>query len=132
MSFISRAEEFLEDQGDLSSDKYCEAMIETVRYLLQNARGYENRKSTPVIFAHIRQAGFTNIKTKEDWQNYCLNKLRNHGIFIGSKIGGRGGIFLIQSKLDALMVQSSYEHRITTETNHLNELESQMREAGWL
>jgi hypothetical protein len=131
MSFVSRAEGFLVDQGDLSDDPNKDIMLDTIRYLLENARGYQNRKSTKVIYQLLKRK-YKKMKNKEFWQNFVLNKLRDEGIFIGSKIGGGGGMFIIQTKGDAMMVQASYQHRIEKEQSHLDELEVQMREAGWL
>jgi hypothetical protein len=131
MSFMSRAELFLTNQGSLSGDPNVDIMIDTVKYLLDNAIGYQNRKSTKVIYRELK-IKYKRMKNKEYWQNNVLNKLRDVGIFIGSKIGGGGGIFLIETKEDAEIVQGSYKHRIGKEQSHLDELERQMKEANWL
>lgn len=129
--FIDQAQSFLKDQGSLSGDSNVQIMIDTVKYLLDNAVGYQNRKSTKVIYRELK-IKHKKIKNKEYWQNNVLNKLRDVGIFVGSKIGGGGGIFIIETKEDAEIVQGSYKHRIGKEQSHLDELERQMRVAKWL
>lgn len=131
MSFISSAEAFLVEQGELSDDPNKDLMIDTIRYLLENARGYRNRKSIKTIFG-ILKPRYNKMKNQEYWQNNVLNRLRDNGIFIGSKIGGGGGIFLIESIGDANIVKTSYEHRIAKEQSHLDELKRQMKQYKWL
>jgi hypothetical protein len=129
--FIEQAETFLIDQRELSSDPHCDMMIDTVAYLLENARGYTNRKSTDVIVSHLRELGYDNIK-REDWQVNVMGKLRDNGIFIGSKKGGHGGIFLIVTKEDASIVHASYGTRIEKEARRLQILNEQMQQMRWL
>jgi len=129
--FIEKAEAFLSDQGELSSDPYCDMMVDTVAYLLENARGYTNRKSTDVIVAHLRGLGYDNIK-REDWQVNVMGKLRDNEIFIGSKKGGHGGIFMIVTKEDAKVVRASYETRIEKEVKRLQILDKQLKEMNWI
>ena len=129
MSFVEKAESFLSDQGDLASDPNQSIMIETVRYLLTNAKGYDNRKSTNSIIQHLKSQGYS-IK-REHWETAILGKLRSSGIFIGSKTGGKGGIFVIGSRNDAQLTRQSYKNRIKIETDRLKLLENQMRDFGW-
>jgi hypothetical protein len=131
MSFISRAEVFLVDQGELANDSNRDMMIDTVAYLLENARGFSNRKSTDTIVNHLRSLGYDNLK-REDWQIGVMGKLRDHGIFIGSKKGGHGGIFLINSREDARLVLQSYGTRVEKEARRLQILREQMGELDWL
>jgi len=129
MPFVEKAEAFLEDQGKLASDPNREIMIETIKYLLTNARGYNNRKSTNLILKHLKEEGYP-IK-REHWETSVLGPLRETGIFIGSKTGGKGGMFIIGSKVDAQHTRKSYKNRIKTESSRLKLLEIQMKSYGW-
>ena len=70
MSFVAKAESFLVNQGELISDPNCMIMIKTVKFLLDNANGYNNRKSTNSILEHLKQEGYP-IK-REHWETAVL------------------------------------------------------------
>lgn len=130
MSFIDNARVFLTDQGRLRNNKKCNVMVETVRFLLDNAIGIENAVSTNNIIKHLESQGFR-IK-KEDWQINVLGPLRDHGIFIGSKRGGRAaGMYIIATKEDALQTHAAIYDRIHIERKRLFKLEDLMDEMHW-
>lgn len=129
MSFIAAAQEFLEDQGDLSSSKYCEEMIETVRFLLDNAIGVSNAIATNKIIAHLHSKGHT--ISREAWQIEVLGKLREYGVFIASS-RGRSGMFLIKTEPDAIVAYTSIYNRISVQQHRLNILEQLMKDEGWM
>jgi hypothetical protein len=105
-------------------------MIETVDFLLKNAIGIENAISTDSIIRHLTTKGYE-IK-KEDWQINVLGPLRDNGIFIGSKRGGRtAGMYIIANKQDALQTHASIYDRITVERQRLFKLEDLMDELHW-
>ena len=62
MSFIDKAEIFLTNQGSLANDPNKDLIVDTIAYLLENARGFSNRKSTDVIIAHLRSLGYDDLK----------------------------------------------------------------------
>lgn len=129
--FIEKSEAFLVDPGKLKKDPNLDLMRKTVRYLLDNARGFKNRKPTQEIIEYLRRIGYPDLK-REHWQTFVMDRLREHGIFIGSKIGGGGGIFIIEIREDAVYCQESYKQRIKSEQDHLALLEEQMHEAKWI
>jgi hypothetical protein len=105
-------------------------MVETVKFLLENAVGIDRAISTSKIISHLASKGYK-IK-KEDWQINVLGPLRDNGIFIGSKRGGRNaGMYMIASKQDALITHASIYDRVTIERRRLFKLEDLMDELNW-
>jgi len=128
MPFITRAREFLVDQGGLAANRNRNVMVETVRYLLDNAIGLENAVSTNTIIEYLNTQGYE--ITREDWEINVLGALRQNGIFIGS-LRGRRGMFIIGSQDEARTVYNSYNRRIQVETARLTILQRLIDEAGW-
>jgi len=130
MSFIQNAKDFVENPGDLTSHKKIGLMKETVKFLLKNAVGVDHAISTDRIIKHLNTAGYK-IK-KEDWQINILGPLRDNGIFIGSKRGGRkAGMYIIANKEDALQTHGSIYDRVFVERQRLLKLEKLMDEMHW-
>ena len=102
----------------------------TVRFLLDNAVGLDNAISTTKIISHLNSKGYK-IK-REDWQINILGPLRDNGIFIGSKRGGRNaGMYIIASKEDAIITHASIYDRVLIERKRQFKLEDLMDELGW-
>jgi len=128
MPFIARAKNFLVNPGVLQNHPYYGVMRDTVEYLLNNAIGIRNAVSTETIIAYLRGLGH-NIY-REEWQISVLGPLREHGIFIGSKVGT--GMFIIETIDDAREVVASMKHRINVETRRLRILRQVVVQGGWV
>lgn len=128
MPFIARANAFLEDAGDLAKNKRLPIMQETVRYMLKNAVGIDNAKSTEKIVEHLQEKGLPMINTR-DWQINILGPLRENGIFIGSKRAK--GMFLIKDENDAKVAISQIQSRIDKQNYRLSILKDMCRKAGF-
>ncbi|MCM1566267.1 MAG: hypothetical protein NC238_10025 [Dehalobacter sp.] len=127
--FVATAQTFLEVQGLLSDHRYKEHMVETIRFLLQNAVGASYAVSTDEIIRHLEKM---NLPVKRyTWEVEVLGPLRENGIFIGSKMGGRGGIFIISSKEDAKITYDSYMRRVSTETQRSHYLKELCEKVNW-
>lgn len=114
MPFESRARRFLKDQGKLSKPKpRCELMVATIQFLLDNnAIGHKNLIRTDDIVEHIQK-----IKpklTRGQWETDILGPLRDNEIWLGSKPGGDGGIFIIKDKDDLAIVKATYCKKVIT------------------
>jgi hypothetical protein len=129
MSFITDAQEFVKDQGDLSGSKYRDEMKETVQYLLDHAIGVKNAVATSKIIDHLHSKG--HMISREAWQIEVLGKLREYGIFIASS-RGRSGMFLINNENDATVAYNSIYNRINVQQHRLNILEQLMKDQGWV
>jgi hypothetical protein len=128
MSFVATAKDFLEDQGDLSTNKYRGEMVETVQYLLDHAVGVRNAISTGKIIDHLHSKGYA--ISREAWQIDVLGKLREYGVFVASS-RGRSGMFLISNESDAMVAYNSIYNRISVQQHRLNILEQLMKDEGW-
>jgi hypothetical protein len=128
MPFITRARNFLANPGPLKTHSYYTVMKDTVEYLLNNAVGIGNAVSTDDIIAYLRTLGHRIYR--EEWQINVLGPLRDHGIFIGSKVGT--GIFIIKTNDDARDVVASMEHRINVENRRLKILRQVAAQGGWV
>lgn len=58
MTFLEKANYFLEEQGKLKNNKKCGMMIETVKFLLDNAVGIDHAISTTKIITHLNSKGY--------------------------------------------------------------------------
>lgn len=127
MPFVSRAQNFLKDQGPLCGDQYCGMMIETVRYMLDNAIGISNATSTKKILEHLKSKGYK-VK-REEWQVSVLNPLRKNGIYIGST--RNKGMFLLGEPHDAEIAAEFIEDQIQKQTTQLHLLKKYVEEVRW-
>lgn len=127
MPFVKKAQLFLEDQGTLTDTKNVGLMVATVRFLLNNAVGLENAKSTNAIINHLKEQGF--LVQRSQWEISILGVLRDHGIFIGSH--RNKGMYIINSELEARKVYSSYKKRILKEMQRMELLKKIMKSEGW-
>ena len=66
MSFVDKARHFLDDQGRLRNNKKCNVMIETIKFLLDNAIGIDNAISTTKIIRHLNSRGYKIKKEREE------------------------------------------------------------------
>lgn len=128
MTFVTIAQNFLNNPGSLKSHPYYSAMRDTVEYLLSNAVGIRNAVSTDNIIAYLRRRGHRIYR--EEWQINVLGPLRDNGIFIGSKVGT--GMFIIETIDDAREVVASIEHRINVEQSRLKILREIAHQSGWI
>ena len=128
MPFVARAKAFLQNQGNLAGERRLPEMIESVRYMLDNAVGVYNAISTGRIVEHLQDMGYP-TESREDWQINILGPLRRNGIFIGSKRDT--GMFIIQDINDAKIVIEQIERRIDEETSRLEILRRMVADVGW-
>jgi hypothetical protein len=130
MPFVTAARNFLANQGEFTTteERYRGQMIETVRYLLDNAVGIDNAISTNRIIEHLRHEGFRTYR--EGWQINVLGALRDRGIFIASKRGK--GMYIIETTSDCRAAIRSIEDRIEVENARLNTLRRLCREANFI
>lgn len=127
MPFVSRAQNFLKDQGTLCGDRYCGMMVETVRYMLDHAIGSSNATSTKKILEHLKSKGY-DVK-REEWQVSVLSPLRKNGIYIGS--ARKKGMFLLGEPHDAKVAIEFIEDQIQRQTIQLHLLEKFVEEVRW-
>lgn len=127
MPFVKKAKEFIDDQGSLTDHKYSKHMIKTVEYLVNNAVGLENAKSTNNIINHLKEEGLP--IQRSEWEIRILGTLRDHGIFIGAH--RNKGMYIIKSEAEAKKVYSSYKRRIFKEMDRMELLRAIMISEGW-
>lgn len=127
MPFISKARNFLIKPGSLKVHAYYAIMKDTVDYLLNNAVGIDNAKSTDDIIAHLRHKGHQ--ISRSTWQINVLCCLRDNGVSIAAKPGT--GIFIIKTVNDAQQAVMSMEYRINVEKKRLQILKKTAHNAGW-
>lgn len=112
MSFITAAREFMEDPGELSEDPNLDIMYDTVGYLLENAIGLENAKSTNNIIRFLNDSGHKiNGKAinRKQWEIIILGKIRDEGVFVASH---RKGMYIIKDRKEADAFYIQYAKRI--------------------
>lgn len=126
MPFIQAAKDFVNTPSNRSLQKF-DIMKDTIEFLLNNAIGIRNAISTDRIIDYLRSKGHR-IR-RESWQIEILGYLREHDVFIGSKIAV--GIFLIETENDAREAYNSIKRRVEAEEKRLKELGRLMRKEGW-
>ncbi|MFW6121658.1 MAG: hypothetical protein ACOC80_12295 [Petrotogales bacterium] len=130
MPFVDKAKDFLiNPPSSLAGNKYINEMKETVDYLLNNGLGISNAKPTDNIITHLNGLGYA--IHREEWQINVLGPLRDNGIFIGSKRGPKGGMFIPETEDDAKIIQEQILDRILVETDRLKLFREIASEGGW-
>lgn len=127
MPFVQRARDFLENQGSLTDHKNVNYMVETVRFLINNAVGLENAKSTEKILQYLKKSGLEINRSR--WEIDILGELRDNGVFIGSH--RTKGMYIINSENEAKKVYLGYKKRIFKEIERMEFLRAIMLNAGW-
>ena len=102
-------------------------MNDTVSYLLSNAIGLENAKSTDVIIKFLNEQGYS--INRYQWEINVLGKLREEGIFIASN--RTKGMYLINSKDDAEKFYFQYAKRCAKQNFRLNYLRTLIDYGQW-
>jgi hypothetical protein len=127
MSFVSRAHNFLKDQGELKGKKYSDIMLETVKFLLENAVGLKNAKSTDKIIKYLETK---KIKiNRNQWEILVLGPLRENKVFIASH--KTKGMYIPEDEKEAWDFYLSYKKRILKETDRMNALEELISNEDW-
>jgi len=132
MSFISAAKQFMEDPGELSEDSNLDIMYDTVSYLLENAIGLVNAKSTNTIINFLNDQGHKINDRKinrHQWEILILGKLRDEGIFIASH--RTKGMYIIKDREEADAFYSQYEKRVNKEDSRRQFLETLIEYGHW-
>ncbi|WP_067052740.1 hypothetical protein [Methanofollis ethanolicus] len=127
MPFVTRARNFMFDQGVLCSSRYCTLMVETVRFLLDHAVGLEHAVPTAEILAHLLAEGYE--ISHEEWKKEILEPLDHAGVFFGVTSSDR--MFLIAAPDDAQATLTYYQSRIQEQTQRMAVLKRLLDEAGW-
>jgi hypothetical protein len=128
MPFITAAHDFLEDPGELSQDKDLDLMNDTVSYLLGNAVGFGNAKSTDMIVKILNENGYD--INRHYWEINALGKLRENGVFIAAN--RTKGMFIIESEEEAEKFYFQYAKRVATEKARLGWLRTLIDSAHWV
>jgi hypothetical protein len=127
MPFITAAKDFLEDPGELAGDKNLDIMYDTVSYMLGNAIGLENAKSTDTIVKVLNQKGHD--FNRHYWEINVLGKLRDEGIFIASN--KTKGMYILSSEEEAEKFYYQYSARVAKERYRLEFLRTIIDCARW-
>lgn len=127
MPFVTRARNFMADQGVLCSSRYCTLMVETVRYLLDHAVGLEHAVPTAEVIAHLLAEGYE--ISHEEWKKEILEPLDNAGVFFGAS--GPDHVFIIATPDDAGATLTYYQSRIEEQRQRVVLLKQLLDEAGW-
>jgi hypothetical protein len=127
MPFVTRARNFMADQGVLCSSRYCTLMVETVRYLLDHAVGLEHAVPTAEVIAHLLAGGYE--ISHEEWKKEVLQPLEQQGVFFGAS--GPDHVFVIATPDDAGETLTYYQNRIEEQTQRVALLKHLLDEAGW-
>lgn len=127
MPFVTIAREFLEDPGELANDKNLDIMYDTVSYLLGNAIGLENAKSTDTIIQVLNENGHD--INRHQWEISVLGKLREEGVFIASHKSK--GMYVINSKEEAENFYIQYLKRVSKQKSRLEFLRDLIDNNHW-
>jgi len=127
MPFVAAARQFLEDPGELSEDRDLEIMNDTVTYLLGNAIGLENAKSTDTIVKFLNDQGYD--INRPYWEIGILGKLREEGVFIASNRSK--GMYILNSEDEAERFYHQYATRAAIQNNRLAWLRTLIDTARW-
>ena len=114
MPFVARAREFLAHPEIVqTTPKKREIMVDSVRFLLENGHiGNSNAVSTDTIVEYLN--GLGHDIERGPWETNILGALRDSEIWLGSKLGSTGGIFIIQNRADAEIVKAEYGGKFHT------------------
>lgn len=127
MPFVEAARAFLEDPGELAGDKNINMMDDTIGFILNNAIGLENAKSTDKIVDFLKEKGHE--INRYQWQIAVLGKLREEGIFIAANKSK--GMFIVKNKDEAENFYSQYAKRIEKENDRLAFLRALIDNSNW-
>ena len=127
MPFVDAAKQFLNDPGELAGDKNIDIMNDTISFLLANAVGLKNAKSTDTIVKFLNDQGHE--INRHGWEIDVLGKLREEGIYIASNKAK--GMYIISSEDEAERFYFQYATRVATETNRLGWLRTLIDTARW-
>lgn len=127
MSFIKRAQDFIKNPSELEGEKYLDVMVITVQYLLDNAIGLKNAKSTDKIIKYLETK---KIKiNRNQWEILVLGPLRENKIFIASH--KTKGMYIPENEEEAWNFYLSYKKRVLKETDRMNALEELISNENW-
>ncbi len=123
MPFVAAAREFvLHPETIRTSLRKREIMVDSVEFLLDNNHiGRNNAVSTEVIIEYLNGLGHS--IQRGPWETDILGALRDNEIWIGSKLGSSGGIFIIQNRDDAEVVKTEYGGKFHTMMRRYQTLE---------
>ena len=127
MPFVKKAKRFLKYPGKLASNKYLRHMKATIKFLLNDHIGYQNRVAIDKIIDYLERKRL-DINMSQ-WQIEVLGPLRDNGIYIGSVPSK--GMFIISNEEDAQRVVRAIERRIKKETKRCKILKKIIRNVGW-
>lgn len=108
MPFITAAREFVAHPEIVrTTPRKREIMVDSIQFLLDNNHiGRNNAVSTETIVDHLNELGHS--IERGPWETDILGALRDNEIWLGSKLGSAGGIFIIQNREDADIVKAEY------------------------
>lgn len=123
MPFITRAREFvLHPETIAAKPQKRQIMVDSVNFLLDNGHiGRDNAVSTDSIIEYLNGLGHS--IERGPWETDILGTLRDNEIWLGSKLGSTGGIFIIKNKADAEIVKAEYGKKYQTMMRRLGILE---------
>ena len=127
MPFVAAARQFLEDPGELSEDKDIDIMNDTISFLLGNAIGLENAKSTDTIVRFLNEQGYD--INRHYWEINILGKLREEGVFIASNRSK--GMYILNSEDEAERFYHQYATRASIQNTRLAWLRTLIDTARW-
>ncbi len=127
MPFVTTAKQFLEDPGELAEDKKLDVMYDTVGYLLENAIGLKNAKSTDKIIKFLNKRGYA--INRHQWEIEVLGKLRDEGIFIASHKSK--GMYIIDTREEAENFYLQYLKRVAKQKYRLEFLKDLIDNGHW-
>lgn len=114
MPFVTRAREFVAHPEIIAtSPGKRELMVDSVEYLLDNNHiGHNNAVSTEILVEYLN--GLGHRIDRGPWETNILGTLRDNEIWIGSKLGSTGGIFIIRDQADVEIVKAEYGGKYRT------------------
>jgi hypothetical protein len=114
MPFITRARNFLQNPDSIvTTPRKRQIMVDTVQFLFdKNAIGYGNAISTDLIVEYLQD--LDHKIERGPWETDILGPLRDNGVWLGSKTGSDGGIFLIKNQADVDIVKETYGKKAVT------------------
>ncbi len=101
----------------------------TLSYLLQTAIGRRNAVPVDRVVDHINSSILGINISREKFQTTILNDTRAGDIFIGTSANG---IYLIETRDDAIATKEFYESRIQSELARIANLKMQVVNQGWI